>query len=332
MRRGLCRLVATLVWLFVLGAASHARADPLRELLERGTQALRDKRAVDARAAFEQGVRRADNEPRRWQMQLGLALALVLEERFAEAAHTYRAFLRGSADHPAAASARWVERRARALQDLADLERRLLLTHARLDIQSDPPGAALRVGGAAFAETTPLVIYLPAGRHRLAYELAGYQTVALSVLVEAGQQPLIHRELVPLPLPADPAPAPRARSLPEPEMRTSLVTPGALLLATGAALVLGAGAVHWTALRDAGEVRTLQTAAPTDAAIERDRALRERIADYQAAYATLYAVGGASAATGAALLLAEILAGHRDDRVTGWWDRESGGVGWRGRF
>ena len=318
-------------------------APDVEDLLERGKQALTARRGAEARTLFLEGRKWAKTEPMRWQMQLGLALALVVEEDLVAAAHAYRAFLRASDDHPAATSDKWQRRRQRAAEDLKNLERKLLANHARVDIQSEPPTANVAIDGRLATSATPTVVYLTPGSHNVTLELPGHQTESLALVVEPGQQALIHRKLAEVvDEAAGPSPtrSPSTRPPPKeapPDEGVSWV-PGAVTLASGAALLLGAGILHGSALRDADQVRQLQAATPVtdDAAVaNRDAELRNRIDDYQKAYVTLYVAGGAAAVAGVALLVYDAVATESTSEAPSlsvWVAPAAAGLGWRGRF
>ena len=317
----------------LLGPARALGDDAARELIQRGKLALREKRGGDAREAFEKGLKVGGTAAERWQMQLGLALAFVLEERFTDAAYAYRDFLRTSAGHAAAQNATWQLRRSRAREDLLSLEKALLTRLARLHVQSEPPGAQVSIDGLGDGWVTPAVIYVEPGQHRIAMHLVGHETESLSLTVETGEQPLVHRKLVrPTPW-VEPARSPReprstriVKELPPPTPR-SLIVPGALTLATGAAFAVAGGAVHWTALRDAEEVRGLQGAVGSEDNVARDRALRERIDSYQTAYVTLYIAGGAGMLASAAMLIVGAVSDTPSHSpVAGWVGADGAGI------
>ena len=338
-------------WLLVLLALAITAASPPAwaatpdELMDAGKKALRAGDGAAAKKAFEDGLALAEPGPPRWRMQLGLALALVLDEQLVEAAHAYRAFLRDAESHPEGKTARWPERRTKARDDLRRLERTILEERARVDIQSDPLGARVSIDGKSDPRwVTPVVVYLEPGEYELVLRRDGFAPDVFSVVVEPGLKPVFHRHLEkprpPAPPPATPAPPP-VRPTPSPTPAPPAAPadyelPGLLALAAGAALALGGGAVHWTALRDADEVIALQDARATEDTVARDRALRDRIDSYQIAYVTLYVAGGLGLAAGATLMIVDALVdGGADDdsaSVSAWLAEDTAGVVVTGRF
>lgn len=327
------RLAALLAICVVLACPpAGAQSEPTaEELLSQGKRALIDKDAPRARAAFEVGLAVAEGAEQRWRMMLGLALALELADDRLGAAYAYRRFLANSLDAPRARSEPWLGRRKSVLRDVDRLERDLLVEHARFDLQSDPPGARVIVDGSLSPFTTPAVIYLTGGQHELRLEREHFQPERLPLTVEPGLRALLHRKLVALspstaPSPPSPAPAPIAIAPTSQHEGPHLFAPGLLTLGGGVATLVVAGALHWAAARDAEEARGL---APTSNNIPRDDQLRARIADYQVGYATCYAIGGALAAAGAAMLIYDAVdPDEADPPAVGWVAPTPHGVAW----
>src|SRR5690606_9814433 len=162
--------------LSALVLAASLIATPLaaapRDVLQDGKDALKARRYDDAVAIFARGLEAAGDDVDRWQILLGLALANELRGDLPAAAMYYQTFLARSAEHPVAATGRWTERRRSALDDLAELEARILETHARLAIESEPAGASVRVEGRPHPPgAIPTALYLPAGQHTLELSL-----------------------------------------------------------------------------------------------------------------------------------------------------------------
>lgn len=335
------RIASALLVLCVMVGPRIARAqDDVQALVERGTAALRAERGAEARAIFARGLAVATSAEDRWRMHLGLALSHELTGDLVGATDDYRNFLRESARHPIAQSSKWQERRRRAIADLARLEERVLVDHAKLDLQTDPPGAQVTVDGEAVARRTPAILYLSPGPHRLELVKDGHDPVEISLVLEQGQEPLIHRrlELTPAPTPSEPPP-PRSPTPPplsgEDVERASLVVPATLVAATAGAALLSAGLLHGMAIRDANEVRRLAEGEISEDAIARDNQLRARIASHQRGYASLYAIGGAAAVAATAMLVYEIAS---DDESAGgaqlgaWAGPDGGGLSMQSTF
>lgn len=293
---------------------ARAEEGPARasELLQRGRQALIDKDTSAARSAFEQGLPLAENREQRWRMMLGLALATEIDGDTLASAYAYRRFLDDSVSAPEIASEPWKSRRARVLRDVERLEVVILVDHARIDLQSDPTHARVVIDDRVTDLHTPAVVYLTAGTRALGLEREGYESETLELAIEPGQRALLHRKLfaraalpAPAPLVSEPSSTTQAADVRAEDDSVGVLVPGAITAAGGAALLIAAGALHWAALRDAEEVRGL---APSNANIARDDELRGRIEDYQVAYVSLYALGGALAAAGAALVIYDVVA------------------------
>ena len=309
--RGLALLVGVLA--FCVATASRAQdTERAASNLEQGKAALMREDAPAARRHFEAGLRGRASRPQRWLLRLGLALALELDGDLLGAARAYRAFLSDSADDEPGRQPVWLRRRERAHRDLARLDERLLQTRALLHVQSDPSGAKVALNGIVTDHRTPAAIYVDPGTHRVVLELDAHEPEPLLVVVDAGQRPLVHRKLVQRPLapvaPAAPTPSPEA--MPEPGPPWFAI--GVVAIGAGAGAAIIGGALHWTALRDAEEVRGLSRV-PSN--VPRDRQLRDRIESYQIAYGVSYALGGALAAAGVTMLLYDALG---DDAVSAW--------------
>jgi hypothetical protein len=335
------RVASALFALCVMLVSVPTRAqEEVQALIARGTAALRAQHGAEARAAFTEGLKLADAPPDRWRMHLGLALAHELTDAPAEAAYAYRAFLRESASHPEAQSPVWQKRQRRARGDLARLEHTILGDHAKVDLQTDPRGASIVLDGEPIEQRTPAVVYLLPGPHRIEIALKGHEEVTISLVLEHGQAPLIYRHLFPVTPSAaavpPPAPVePPATVPPEDEEPISLFVPAAMLAATAGAALLSAGLLHGVALREADEVRSLSEGEITDDAIARDNQLRERIAGYQRGYAALYAIGGAAAATAAAMLIYQVVVDAPERagaHMSAWVGRTGGGLSVSGTF
>ncbi len=344
------RLTPAIVVVLLLVWAPRARAD-VAEHLQRGKRALLDKRGPEAQAAFEEGAREATTETERWQAQLGLALALVLQDELIVAAQTYRAFLRASAGHPSATADKWKRRRARAAEDLATLETNLLATLARVDVQSVPSGAVVRAlgpNGDLPELRTPAVMYLPAGQYNVTLELEGFETKSLPLAIEAGQRPLLYHSFNPVRAPEPPpSPAPSPAPSPEPTVApsptpqpplpesagdgdSSLFVPAVIVGAAGVLAIVAGAIVHGVALGDADEVIALQSEDPSASNIARDRELRGRIDDFQDAYIAAYVSGGVLLAAGATMFVLDALRPSPEMSLV--LSPTDVGVVWQGRF
>lgn len=100
------------------------------------------------------------------------------QARLLEALRTYRRLLDVHTEVSFKAD---VEARA------AKVERRLRKTHARVELRTEPPGAAVYLdGSAAPAGTTPYVEWLPSGAHRVRLALDRYLPVQEALELQAG--------------------------------------------------------------------------------------------------------------------------------------------------
>jgi PEGA domain len=335
------RAVSALACCAALGSSTWAAAQPARadELLAKGRQALLEDRPRDAWRLFELGLSQAAEGEPRWRMLLGLALAYELDGAGLDAIRAYRRFLGETLDHPDAAEGKWSRRRDQALEDVLRLEQAVLDTHTKVDVRTEPAGARVVIDGEPTAERTPAVVYLTPGHHEIGFELDGFERSTLSLDAVTGERPKIERRLtLASTVAAEPEPQrpPSSPGLARPAPATAttdegvdLLVPGAITLSIGAAIVVAAGALHWSALRDADEVKNLQR---VPANVARDRELRDRIQAYQSAYVTSYVVGGLATGAGVTMLLIDTLGGDdaAGDDLGGWLSPT--GAGLYGRF
>ena len=312
-------LAAVVPALVIVLLALPVHADDAAQLVTRGKDALMERDWAAGAAYFEAGLSLRPAATTRWQLLLGLALAKELSGELIDAAHTYRAFLSSARNH-ADAQGRWLERIDVATADLRRIESEILRTRARVDLQTSPP-ASVTLDGSPTEQTTPLVLYLEPGDHLIALVSPRHGSVDITLSVEPGQTPVIVRSLPPgqpaaraPPLaPAapvtEPAVAAAAPAPPAPSDEThasAILLSGAILAGAGLTAIIAAALVTGSALADAGEIDRLQDGPVNRDTIARDGALRDHIANKQAAYISMYLAGALLGAVGAGLLIYEV--------------------------
>ena len=294
-----------------------------------GKAALARNDAAGARLAFGRALAAAGAGPERWRILLGLALAHeALEEHVHAVAH-YQAFVDESEVSEAEI---WQQRRASAQADLRSLVDKLAVDHARVEIRSQPAGARLSVSGTELPlrSVTPAVTFLRAGDHDVSMTLDGHEPQSFSIHVTAAERVVVDRTLQPieatpppavvlpvaLPVaqpadatrPADPAPAPTL----DEDLSAGAIAGWVAIGLGGAALGVGV-VVTAVAAGDVAELEDLQSQPGTMQNVARDRELRERVPDFEAAAAAMYISAGALLVTGVMLVL---LSG--DDADVAW--------------
>ena len=305
---------------------AQAQSTPYAE----GRQALVDERFDDAVAQFSQALPNAADGAERWRVLLGLAVAHDLADRPVAAARHYAAFLHASRDSPDAQDGKWRDRRGAARGDLDALDKRVLETHAIVELTSSPTGAALvSPHDPPIAVATPVTLYLTPGSHTVRLQHAGHAEGVHVVETRAGTRVTSHVPLSPLvsdtrpPLPRSktappmpPAviarghlegrPAPQVPARAAPAEGTPWLTPlGAATLSLGG-LALIAGVVTTAVAADTvSELDALQAGPNNEQTRARDRELRERLDPLSISQASFYVAGGVLTAGGVAMLIVD---------------------------
>jgi hypothetical protein len=168
-------------------AQAKARA---RELYTKGQQLFRQGHFADAQRTFEDAYMAVPNPI----VLLSIAECQVRSEQFAAAVTTLRRYLDERKDAPD---------RAQVEAQIAKLEEK----PAYLTVETTPAGALVFVDGQDTAKLTPAELELPAGDHRIAVQIEGFQRAEQQVTLVIGQ-----RETLTLALPevAPAAPEPVA--------------------------------------------------------------------------------------------------------------------------
>jgi PEGA domain len=306
--------VAQAVLITTCLATTAAWGQEVERLYEQAKVAIDAERYDEAAEKFEQGYVAATDGPMRWRMALGLALSHELDGDLATAAGFYAHFLDLSADHPEAIRDLWAERRKRAERDLDDLVTRLADSHARLRLDTVPPGASMVIDGEPVRiRQTPATFVLALGEHRVVLSLDGHLDEVLDVTLGPNERAVLQRSLRAQPPPPEPIPAPvpisaaPPRLMLEPSPAQSGPDPlrlaGLSSLGLGLASIVSAAVITGLTAGVVGELEDLREVPITVKTVARDRELRDDLDWMQPAYAVLYTLGGVAAAAGLTMVL-----------------------------
>ncbi|MEE2787390.1 MAG: PEGA domain-containing protein [Myxococcota bacterium] len=138
-------------------------------------------------AAFQTAL---DLWPQSIKLRRALARAEEQSGEFLKAAQQYEAIITQDPD---------IKDKSALIALIGSLRKQAKARQGTVTIKTQPHGAAVFVNGAAkaHAQQTPVKIALPAGRHRLALSLDGYETEEAIVLVERDQEALVDKKLRP---------------------------------------------------------------------------------------------------------------------------------------
>jgi len=194
--------VALAIGLWVIPSAPPVQAQETRpsavgkpasveDLYEAGKAALRAKKPAEAVTHFKSALANSDGRASiTWQMLLAVAVAY---KDLGYPVHTleyFQRFVDLTAPHQEVASEKWQRRHAKALQDIAELEKALAMTYGFVAVTSTPPGAQVSVdgrpAGADEDAVTPFRLILTPGAHTLALSLDGHERAERALTVSAG--------------------------------------------------------------------------------------------------------------------------------------------------
>ena len=279
-RQGPLRRLGLILLTFALiatPAPAHADGKASDAAYEAGKQALGGQNTDVALKHFKDALALAQNdEGRKWQLLLAIALTYKVKGEPGFAIEYYRLFLSATQDYlnDDLLEDKWKKRRELAVADIKELKRPTE-TRGFIPLLTKPAGAEVLVNGeragADQDALTPYALFLPPGTYTISVRLAGYGPAERTLTVEAGRQHPIRLSLtqaaaapIAVAAPVTPTVTPRApaaqtpptavsESTPAPSSSTmlqaqsdlpsdtNLLGPYALLGAGGAAVVAGVG-------------------------------------------------------------------------------------------
>jgi hypothetical protein len=178
-------VVALALAVLAVGSATIARAGDSgrgKELFEEGRDLFRKKAYREAAAKFEHAYR-VDPVP---HFLFNIAKCRENLGEHGRAVQGYERYLQVWPESP---------QKPEVEKTIAALEKKLFLTLTRVRVESAPPGASVQVDGAE-THTTPVSLFLAAGKHTLRFELPGHLEQLTTVEVAQGQAQAVQATLV----------------------------------------------------------------------------------------------------------------------------------------